>query len=163
MLQNTSTHTNIINKNNNYTIEKEVMSRCHGSKIFGSQQTVVLQIWQKKTEKLTCMTFPCTLALRNKTVASPYFVLPSTGRLIKWPSLLRKTVEILKFCYHGNVTSHFSLLSLQALCSQPFTWYKTAALESKSSTGTRQTKKITISNHVCLVPVRRLLSSVAVL
>ena len=29
----------------------------------------------------------------------------------KWPSLSRKIVEIQKFGYHGNVTSHFSLLS----------------------------------------------------
>ena len=113
MLQNTSTHTNITNKNNHYPTEKEVTSRCHGSKISWSQQTVVLQIRWMKTKKLTCMTFLCTLALRNKTVASPYFVLPFIVRLIKWPSLLRRIVEIQKFCYHGNVTSHFSsLLSL---------------------------------------------------
>ena len=31
---------------------KEVVtSRCHGNKISGSRQTVVLQIWQKKKEK----------------------------------------------------------------------------------------------------------------
>ena len=28
--------------------EEAVTSRCHGSKISGSQQTVILQIWQKK-------------------------------------------------------------------------------------------------------------------
>ena len=35
---------------------------------------MVLQIWQKKMKKLTCMTFLCLIALRNKTVAhrSPY-------------------------------------------------------------------------------------------
>ena len=32
----------------------------------------------------------------------------------------------------------------KALCSWPFTWYKTFMLESKSRTGTRQTKEITI-------------------
>ena len=30
---------------------------------------MVLQIWQKKMKKLTCMTFLCLIALRNKTVA----------------------------------------------------------------------------------------------
>ena len=33
-----------------------IVSCCHGSKTFGSQQTVVLQIWQSK---MTCMTFLC--------------------------------------------------------------------------------------------------------
>ena len=42
----------------------------HGSKIFGPEQTVVLQIWQKKTtKKLTCTTFLYMIALRNKIVA----------------------------------------------------------------------------------------------
>ena len=39
----------------------------------------------------------------------------------------------------------------RALCSYPFTWYKAAVLGSKSRTGTRLTKKITISNYVCLL------------
>ena len=59
-----------------------VISRCHGSKISGSLQTVVLQIWQEKRKKLTCMTFLCMIALRNKTVAHTF--LPSfdaNGRL----------------------------------------------------------------------------------
>ena len=51
--------------------EEVVISPCHGSKISGSQQTVVLQIhvWQKKNEKkkkLTCMTFLSMTALRTK-------------------------------------------------------------------------------------------------
>ena len=37
-------------------IREVVMSCCHGSKTFGSQQTIVLQIRQNK---MTCMTFPC--------------------------------------------------------------------------------------------------------
>ena len=32
----------------------------------------------------------------------------------------------------------------KALCSWPFTWYKTLMLESKSRTGTRQMRDITI-------------------
>ena len=58
------------------------MSRCSGSKISGSQQTVALQIWQeKKTKKLTCINFMITL--RNKTITHTF--LPSfdnaNGRL----------------------------------------------------------------------------------
>ena len=46
------------------------------SKISGSQQTVVLQIWQeKKTKKLTCMSFLCMIALRNKIITHTF--LPS--------------------------------------------------------------------------------------
>ena len=48
------------------------MLRIHGSKIYGSQQTVVLQKWWKK---LTCMTFLCMIALNNKMVAHTF--LPS--------------------------------------------------------------------------------------
>ena len=38
------------------SIRGVIVSCCHGSKTFGSQQTVVLQIWQSK---MTCMTFLC--------------------------------------------------------------------------------------------------------
>ena len=46
------------------------MSHCLGSKISGSQQTVLLQIWQNKETK--GMTFLCMIALRNKTVAHTF-------------------------------------------------------------------------------------------
>ena len=49
--------------------EEVVTSRCHGSKMSGSQLTMVLQIYGKgKKTKLTCMTFLCMIRLRNKTV-----------------------------------------------------------------------------------------------
>ena len=66
-----------------------VTSRCHGSKISGSQQTVVLQIWHE------------WLALRNKTVTHTFFpkVLTMLNVIID---------EIQKFCQHNNVTSRFS-------------------------------------------------------
>ena len=35
-----------------------------------------------------------------------------------------------------------------SLCSWSFTWYKTALLEGKECTGTRQTKEITTFNDV---------------
>ena len=35
-----------------------VTSRCHGSKMSRSQQSMVLQIWQKKTKKLNMYDFP---------------------------------------------------------------------------------------------------------
>ena len=50
------------------------MSCCHGSKISGgSQEIVVLQIWQKKKmKKIMCMTFLYIIALRNKTVSHTF-------------------------------------------------------------------------------------------
>ena len=44
------------------------MPRCHGSKISGSQQAMILQIWQKKMKCLTCMTFLCMISLRSMAV-----------------------------------------------------------------------------------------------
>ena len=60
-----------------------------------------MQIWQEKTNMygMKCMTFPCIIAWS------------SIVRWCKWPSLSRRIVEIQKFGYHGNVTSHFSTLS----------------------------------------------------
>ena len=57
----------------------------------------------KKWQKLHVWLFLCIIALRNKTVA-----LSSIVRQCKWLSLPRKIVEIQNFCYHGNMTSHFS-------------------------------------------------------
>ena len=34
------------------------MSRCYGSKISGSQQTMILQIWQKKMKVFDMYDFP---------------------------------------------------------------------------------------------------------
>ena len=54
---------------------REVVTSCyHGSKISGYQQTVVLQIWQRK-QKNVCLTFLSVIALRNKTVVHVF--LPS--------------------------------------------------------------------------------------
>ena len=72
---------------------KVVTSLCHGNKISGSQQTEVLQIWQKKRKrkKMTCMqSFLCMMALGNKTVAHTW--LPSfdneNSRLCRDPEIL---------------------------------------------------------------------------
>ena len=67
----------------------------------GSQETVVLQIWQKNAKN-------CYIWLS----CAPNF--SSIVRQCKWPFLSRKIVEFQKFCYHGNATSHFpfSLLSV---------------------------------------------------
>ena len=83
-----------------------VTSRCHGSKISGSQQTLVLQIWQKNEKQKTCMTFPGMVALRIKIVAHTFFPLydNANGRL--YEERLWRSVQ--KFCYHVNVMSHFS-------------------------------------------------------
>ena len=40
-----------------------------------------------------------------------YMYFSSIVRQCKWLSLSRKIVVIQKFCYHGNLTSHFSFLS----------------------------------------------------
>ena len=74
--------------------EKVVTQSSHGNIISGTQQTVdgPANMAEKRKRKMTCMTFLCIIALRNITLA-PLSV-----------------VEIQKFCYHGNVTSHFLLL-----------------------------------------------------
>ena len=104
-------------------------SRCHGFQISGPQQTVVLQIWQKKkTKKLICMTFLCMIALGNKR---QYF--SSIDLQCKWPfyswSQSRNIVEIQKSCYHGNLTSHFFFyfelpLLLQVFCIDSCLWQR---------------------------------------
>ena len=64
------------------------MSCCHGSKISGSQQTEVLQIWHKND---IYTVFPrCMIVLRSKTVAHTFF--PSfenaNGHLYQEPEIL---------------------------------------------------------------------------
>ena len=85
-------------------------SRCHGSKISGSLQTVVLQIWQKKNEKIDVYKFHDYTQEQN---GSPYF--SSIVRECKWPSLSRKIIEIQKFCCHGNLASHSTSLLVSSL------------------------------------------------
>ena len=48
---------------------------------------------------------------KKKKQANKIFVHDSIIPQCKWLSLSRKMVEIQKFCHHGNLTSHFSLLS----------------------------------------------------
>ena len=81
-------------------LREVVTSRCHGSKISGFQQTVVLQILEGK-KILDMYDFPAWLH-------------SGTIRQLKLPSLSRKVVEIQKFCFHGNVTLPFSF---------NFSWY----------------------------------------
>lgn len=91
----------------NWTHRIVVTSRCHGCKIFGSQQTVFLQIWQKNTgEKIDMCDFLAHDWIQEQTVAHtfhPSFV-SANGRL--GHTLHIKTVEIQKLCYQGNVKSH---------------------------------------------------------
>ena len=79
-----------------------VTSRCHGSKTFRSQQTLVLQIWQEK--KMICVNFGGMIALmiRNRTAAHRLFVSRSKMKMTV-------IVEIQKFCFHGNVAFLLSL------------------------------------------------------
>ena len=83
------------------------MSCCHGSKISGSQLTVVLQTCQKK-EKIDIYDFPvhdCTQGQND----SPYFSsIVSQGN---GPSLSTNIVESRNFATMVlNVMSHFSSL-----------------------------------------------------
>ena len=64
----------------------------------GSQETVVLQIWQKNAKKLLYMTLLCPKLLFHRSTV-----------------LSRKIVEFQKFCYHSNVTSHFPFLLLPVI------------------------------------------------
>ena len=76
-----------------------------GGKNPGSQETVVLQIWQKKKQtKKSCYIWLSW---------APNF--SSVVRECKWPFLSRKIVEFQKFCYHGNATSRFPLLLLPVI------------------------------------------------
>ena len=56
------------------------------------------------------MTFLCMIALENKTAAHTFPLSLPSFHNEKRPSLSRNIVEIQIFCYHGNVTSRFSLL-----------------------------------------------------
>ena len=83
------------------------MSCCHGSKISGSQLTVVLQTCQKK-EKIDIYDFPahdCTQGQND----SPYFSsIVSQGNR---PSLSRNIIESRNFATMVlNAMSHFSSL-----------------------------------------------------
>ena len=66
------------------------MLRSHGSKISGSQQTVVLQKWWKK---LTCMTFLCMIVLNTKWQPIRFF--------LRWTMQMFMSVKKY-FCCHGN-------------------------------------------------------------
>ena len=55
-------------------------------------------------KKLRMYDFPVQDCTQEQN-SSPFF--SSIVRQSKWLSLSRKIVEIQKFCYHGNVTSHF--------------------------------------------------------
>ena len=61
---------------------------------------MVLPYGEKKHENIHMYDL-CMIALGNKAVAHSFL-----------PSLSKKIVEIQKVCYHGNVTSHFSLVNV---------------------------------------------------
>ena len=83
------------------------MSRCHGSKFLDLDKPWFNKYGRKKAKKFTFMTFPPTIALRNKMLTHSF--LPSfnnaNDRLCQ--------EEIQKFCYNSNVTSHFSSLHIE--------------------------------------------------
>ena len=102
------------------------MSRFHGSKRSGSQQPVANMA--EKKQKIDMYDFPLHNCPQDQN-SSPYF--SSIVQRGKYLSLSRKIVEILKFCYHGNLTSHFSSLFFYA--------YKKQETTSKRKTSSRGT------------------------
>ena len=81
------------------------MSRCHRSKISRSQRSRgPVNMAEKKNKKNGLYNFRVYECTREQN-GNPYFC--SIVRRCKWPSLSRKIVEIQKFCYRGNLTSHF--------------------------------------------------------
>ena len=60
----------------------------------------------EKTKKMEKNDFPVPDCTQEQN-CSPQF--SSMVRQCKWPSMSRTIVEIQKFCYHGNLTSRFSL------------------------------------------------------
>ena len=83
------------------------MSLCHRSKISRSQRSRgPVNMAEKKNEKNGLYDFRVNECTPEQN-GSPYF--SSIVRQCKWPSLSRKIVEILKFCYRGNVTLHLLL------------------------------------------------------
>ena len=84
-----------------------VTSRCHGSKTFRSQQTLVLQTWQEK--KMICVNFGGMIALmiKNRTKAHRLFV---SGSKMKMTVRLYQE-RLLRFRnFASMVTWRFSFL-----------------------------------------------------
>ena len=84
-----------------------VTSRCHGSKTFRSQQTLVLQTWQEK--KMICVNFGGMIALmiKNRTAAHRLFV---SGSKMKMTVRLYQE-RLLRFRnFASMVTWRFSFL-----------------------------------------------------
>ena len=69
--------------------EEVVISPCHGGKISGSQQTVILQIhvWQEKTKKTDMYDFPEHDCPQDKMVAHFFLSSYDNGRLCEERSL----------------------------------------------------------------------------
>ena len=67
-------------------------SCCHGSKICGSQQTMVLQIWQKK--KLTCNDFPVRHCTQKQD---------GTRLLFLFCSTMQMTVSVKKYRWDPEI------------------------------------------------------------
>ena len=77
----------------------------------------------EKTKRSDTYDFSVHFSTLGQNGSSHFF---SIVRQCKWPSLSRKVVEIHKYCYHGNMTSHFSSpLNCAAADNNSFTtqWY----------------------------------------
>ena len=96
-----------IEQPNSMVIErKSVTSRCHGSKISGSQQYFL-----DRDGHLHCRTMEKSMGKGKSCISiSPLFVCFFFPVILEGPQF----VEIQKCCYHGNVTSRL-LLSIGQL------------------------------------------------
>ena len=103
--------TNKINKKKTMCYQKSrgdvVTLRCHGSKTFRSQQTLVLQIWQEKNDMCEFWGHDCTHDQEQN--GSPSAFCQSLENENDRQAVSRKIVEIQKFCFHGNVAFLLSL------------------------------------------------------
>ena len=103
-----------------FLIEREVVtSRCDGSKISGSQQTEVLQIWhkndiyQKHVTPIGVICF-CIYKVFPVHVCTQETKQQPIRFFHRLKMQMAVSIKIQKFCYHGNLTSHFSSLLRRA-------------------------------------------------
>ena len=86
--------------------EKSLLRVARVSKCLGLNKSWSCK-FGRKTKNIDMYVFPMHDCTQEQS-GSPYY--SSIVRYCKWPSLWKKVVEIQTFCYHDNMTSHFSSL-----------------------------------------------------
>ena len=86
------------------------MSRCYGSKISGSQQTMILQIWQKKMKVFDMYDFPVHDWTQEQSgMFLYYFSIPNVMHHL-WSFL---TMPLIKLWSNNLLTVYYSIPSLR--------------------------------------------------